>query len=66
MGFAMRAERSSWLTSVTIFDKLPPSQLLRFRDKRAMTKSFFPSVGIDGNLEQIAGLVDSGKLESGL
>jgi hypothetical protein len=31
-----------------------------------MTKSFFPFAGMDRNLEQIAGLVDSGKLESGL
>jgi hypothetical protein len=31
-----------------------------------MTKSFFPSVALDGNLEQIVCLVDSGKLESGL
>lgn len=31
-----------------------------------MTTSFLPSVAIDGNLEQIACLVDSGKLKSGL
>jgi hypothetical protein len=31
-----------------------------------MTTSFSPSAAMDGNLEQIACLVDSGKLESGL
>ena len=31
-----------------------------------MTKTLLLSVAIDGNLEQIACLVDSGKLESGL
>jgi hypothetical protein len=31
-----------------------------------MTKSFFPCAAMDGNLEQIVRLVDSGKLESGL
>jgi hypothetical protein len=31
-----------------------------------MPNNFFPSAAMDGNLEQIASLVDSGKLESGL
>jgi len=31
-----------------------------------MTISFIPSGAMDGNLEQVACLVDSGKLESGL
>jgi hypothetical protein len=31
-----------------------------------MAKSFLPSTLMDGNLEQIACLVDSGKLEAGL
>jgi hypothetical protein len=31
-----------------------------------MTMSLFPLAAMDDNLEQIAGLVDSGKLESGL
>jgi hypothetical protein len=31
-----------------------------------MTKGFFVFPAMDGNLEQIACLVDSGKLESGL
>jgi len=31
-----------------------------------MTNRFFPSALMDGNLEQIACLVDAGKLESGL
>jgi hypothetical protein len=31
-----------------------------------MNKDFFPFAAMDGNLEQIASLVDSGKLESGL
>jgi hypothetical protein len=31
-----------------------------------MKKNFFPFVATEGNLEQIANLVDSGKLVSGL
>jgi len=36
------------------------------RGWRAMNQNFFAFAAMDGNLEQIASLVDSGKLESGL
>jgi hypothetical protein len=53
------------LTSVIIFDKLPPSELLPL-GLAGMNKAFFLFAAMDGNLEQIARLVDSGKLKSGL
>jgi hypothetical protein len=53
------------LTSVTIFDRLPPSALFRL-GWPAMTMTCFLITAMDGNLEQITCLVDSGKLESGL
>jgi hypothetical protein len=51
------------LTSDIIFDKLPLSKQFHFKSP---TMNPFPSSALDGNLEQIASLVDSGKLESGL